>query len=333
MSGRHIVASFQSAEDIAGVVAPAIHRWAEDQGLGRGTLDEFTLKPYYDYLRQRYRHMDLDALTPPERDEHLRMQLRSLFVEQSVRETLPAVDMPKELWLRLEREREVGQEDLPAVWDRAAVDRVRESNTQKPILPVLTALLQPRNSRAVILGDPGSGKSTLVRFLAVSLIDPEANPLVREALPGCLPWPIELKTYIALRREGRCENFLDFWECQSRDHQWSIDRAQFERHLAKDGRVFVLFDGLDEVFDPGEREAVAEQIVSFCARYPNTRVLVTSRVIGYQRKALGGFGFTHFTLQDLNRDQVRDFVTRWYDLSLGERLDDARDRRDRILRG
>ncbi|MEQ9554059.1 MAG: hypothetical protein RIM23_31115 [Coleofasciculus sp. G3-WIS-01] len=44
----------------------------------------------------------------------------------------------------------------------------------------------------------------------------------------------------------------------------------------------LMFDGLDEVFDPGKREDVITDIHRFTNDYPDVRVIVTSRVIGYK---------------------------------------------------
>jgi len=46
--------------------------------------------------------------------------------------------------------------------------------------------------------------------------------------------------------------------------------------------VLMLFDGLDEVFDPGKREDVITDIHRFTNEYPDVQVIVTSRVIGYK---------------------------------------------------
>jgi hypothetical protein len=47
-----------------------------------------------------------------------------------------------------------------------------------------------------------------------------------------------------------------------------------EAYLREDGRAVVVFDGLDEIFEPQLREMVARQIGGFAARYPKTRVIV-----------------------------------------------------------
>jgi hypothetical protein len=93
----------------------------------------------------------------------------------------------------------------------------------------------------------------------------------------------------------------------------------------------VVFDGLDEVFDPEERAATSRAIAGFADRYPGVRVVVTSRIIGYSRTVLGNAGFAHFTLQELSERQVEAFLETWYELALHDRPDDARVRRERLL--
>ena len=50
--------------------------------------------------------------------------------------------------------------------------------------------------------------------------------------------------------------------------------------LLVSGSALVIFDGLDELLDTSARSQVAAIIEQFCAEYPLTRVLVTSRTIG-----------------------------------------------------
>ena len=64
--------------------------------------------------------------------------------------------------------------------------------------------------------------------------------------------------------------------------------------------------GLDEVFDPDERSGSS---ISFrpSRRYPQARIVVTSRIAGYDRTALGLAGFKHYTLLPLTLGQIRHF--------------------------
>ncbi len=76
-----------------------------------------------------------------------------------------------------------------------------------------------------------------------------------------------------------------------------------------------MFDGLDEVFDPVKREEIITDIHRFTNDYKNVRVIVTSRVIGYQQQKLRDAEFDHFMLQDLEDEQVEDFIQRWHDFT------------------
>jgi predicted NACHT family NTPase len=42
-------------------------------------------------------------------------------------------------------------------------------------------------------------------------------------------------------------------------------------------------------------------------------VIVTSRVIGYQRQTLDGAGFAHYMIQDLDTLRIHEFARRWYE--------------------
>jgi predicted NACHT family NTPase len=68
----------------------------------------------------------------------------------------------------------------------------------------------------------------------------------------------------------------------------------------------VVFDGLDEIFEPKRRNAVARQIDWFAKSHPRVRVAVTSRLIGYDRTVLDRAGFTTLMLDRLLATACRD---------------------------
>ncbi|HEV3469020.1 MAG TPA: DUF4062 domain-containing protein [Pyrinomonadaceae bacterium] len=331
---KHLAGTFSSCENLAEVAGPAIYRWAEEHGhlAARSTIAALDLTAYFNALAKRYQRLDLDALTPPQKEEYLQLQLRLVYVEQSVREEPPPVELPKEMWERLRREGEALPEDLPSGMAPEDVLRARELYFEKPPRPILDALTDPRHQHSLVLGDPGSGKSTLARYVLMSLINEEGDAKLRGAFPEHLPLLVELRTYAGLRAEGKCDTFLEFVEYLSKTEGWGLGKDALDDYLKTDGRAVVIFDGLDEIFDPEDREQAARRIAGFANAYPRARVVVTSRVVGYRRKVLADAGFSHFTLQDLDERQVAEFVDRWYALALSDRPDEAAARRERILR-
>ncbi|MFE1548477.1 HEAT repeat domain-containing protein [Streptomyces sp. NPDC058718] len=267
-------------------------------------------------VRQRYGGLDLEVLTPLQEqvDRPLVLQLRDVFVAQSVRADPPPVELPQELLRRLMDPAEAELHDLPPGIDRETVDRVRRAYQERPPLPVLDVLTAPEHDRVVLLGHPGSGKSTLARYLALALTSPEPPPGLA-ALHGSLPLIVELREYA--HPAWRERTFEDFLAHQHATEGLGLPPGTLATLLAGEGpySALVIFDGLDELFEKDVREAVARRIAGFAARHPRARLLVTSRGYGYRRAVLDGAGFTNFMLQDLDRDQIGAFAEQWFSLA------------------
>ena len=342
---------FKTADELASLVGASLYDKLIALGYGAPApqVTSFDLEKYYAALRKRYNVLALEGLTPPQKEEYLQIQLRAVFVEQNVRENPPPVELPKEVWEKLQRDKEIHPEDLPSGITLDDVRKAREAYYEKPSRPVLDVLTDSRYQHTIILGDPGSGKSTLARYVMLSLITPDPapspaqrgkgdrDPLSRltgegQGVGAYLPLLIELRTYAGLCADAKCETFLEFLEYLGKTEGWGLTAAALHNYLKNDGRAVVIFDGLDEIFDAEQREQITHQIVGFAGDYPKARVIMTSRVIGYRRKILTDAGFTHFTLQDLDEKQVETFVSRWYDLAMSDRPDEAKERRERILR-
>ncbi|NJL09303.1 MAG: NACHT domain-containing protein, partial [Calothrix sp. SM1_7_51] len=163
----------------------------------------------------------------------------------------------------------------------------------------------------VILGDPGSGKSTLLQYILLNWME-KPTPIV--------PLLIELRKYIQDRNAPK--DFLDFFH-QGSGVIYRLNKFQLHEQLLS-GNAFVMFDGLDEVFDPQIRSTVITEIIRFTNEYPKVRVIVTSRIVGYLARPLENAGFRHLTLQDLDPEQINKFIKQWYDLAFGNNPDKQR---------
>ncbi|WP_405616919.1 HEAT repeat domain-containing protein [Streptomyces sp. NBC_01508] len=268
------------------------------------------VEAYAGRVRGQYGRLDLEVLTPlSEQNEHPVVELREVFVAPLVRADPPQVELPRELMKRLVEQGELLEiGDLPPGTDSARLHQVREAYRQRPPADVLEIVADPQVKKVVLLGDPGAGKSTLARYLALALTSPEPQgPLA--ALDGWLPQVIELRLYAEERWRER--TFEDFLEHLHITEGMSVPADVLQERL-RCGKALVVFDGLDELFDPRVRAETARRIAAFAARYPDSRVVVTSRVIGYQRATLDGADFKHHMLQDLNEEQIAEFARLWY---------------------
>ena len=182
-----------------------------------------------------------------------------------------------------------------------------------------------------ILGDPGAGKSTLLQYIALEWINNlkyEAVYAIESEYDGNtrLPLLVELREYI--RDRNNPENFLDFF------HKGASVVCQLNKQdldvLLRSGNAIVMFDGLDEVVDIHDRNTVINEIINFTNLYPRAKVIVTSRLTGYNPQNLAGADFHHFTLQDFDDEKITEFITKWHDLTFSPGDPDKQRIKDRL---
>ena len=268
---------------------------------------EFDLKKYKEGIREQYGNLKLESLETSGYgyDE---LKLWQMFIPQNVRESqefMPQLhEIPKEYIQALrdtgQLETELSQEQLKSLRRRYFEQQTRS---------VLELIEDSNYKYLVILGDPGSGKSTLLQYIALQWAELPLKDLSLKPVPLL----IELRTYVRNYDGNKCKNFLDFLEKGS-GLSCHLPQEELHARLQK-GNVIMMFDGLDEVFNNAKREEIITDIHRFTNDYKNVQVIVTSRVIGYKPQKLRDAEFYHFMLQDLEEEQVEDFIQRWHDLT------------------
>lgn len=209
--------------------------------------------------------------------------------------------------------------DDPEEWIGPGSRHARELFLREPRTEQveLSAALRD-HARAVVLGDPGAGKTTLLRFLALqfalayrdhkpSAQDHEGN----DYGPTRLPIFFRVADYADRFAKDKNLKLSQFLAAPFANVAPEAAIAAVFNDALKRGQAFLMLDGLDEVIDPGDRALIATEIEDFVAGLDaRNRVIVTSRLAGYRAAALG-HSYQHFTLLDLERDQIAKFLHRW----------------------
>jgi len=171
--------------------------------------------------------------------------------------------------------------------------------------------------RWVVRGDPGAGKTTLLRHLAASL--------AREPEPFWIP---VLEPMSRLLREGGVLFGYLARRLERAGHPTRPLLDALER-AGQDGRLLLLFDGLDEV--PREQRAEAEALLrDLSGRWRTTPIVVTTRLIGYHSPSNA---FREVEVLPLDREQRREFLVRWSARRSGVLKDDRADAQLAVLEG
>jgi predicted NACHT family NTPase len=291
-----------------------------------GLPPDFNLETYREALVERYGTVDFASLEATGA-YYSEVRLWTVFVPQSVRECHEydpqLLEVPKDQLLRLVEKGELDAAQLAA--SEKLHDERRRAYVHQAPKPVLDVTNNAAVQRLVILGDPGSGKSSLLRFLALqwARLD-DANQRYTEPLPLL----IELREYT----RWDCPSSKGFLKYLHEASTWHRLNQQTLKHLLEQpNRVLLLLDGLDEVFDPVERERVVNDIHRFSNDHKQVRIVVTSRVVGYQPHRLRSAEFSHFMLQDLDKGQISHFLDQWHQVTFDKSQEqEAATKRERL---
>ncbi|MFF6784355.1 HEAT repeat domain-containing protein [Streptomyces sp. NPDC012510] len=266
-------------------------------------------------LERRYREVALktcdivDLANLPISDRDLatkELLLRSLYVSLRVGVDIPPGTESQELDTKLQ--------DIEG--RRKAPDGARGTAKRFSVGERLQA-----SKRLVVLGDPGAGKSTMLRWIATAYLlrmkaDPDWNQLPDA---GTLPDTDWLPLLIRCREIDESKDLGSLEEIirqHLRNYQFSDRDAESLAatllDAIRDGRVLLLFDGLDEISHPALRAKFCRHIEQVHIAYPESSIIVTSRIVGYREMGVRiTRGFEHVTVLDLTPEDKNDFAHRW----------------------
>lgn len=146
--------------------------------------------------------------------------------------------------------------------------------------------------KLMILGKPGAGKSTFLRYLAT-------NCCKENHFPDYVPILLELKT---LGNEEDCDLLKLIHK------EFGFGTINDTQQILDSGKAFILLDALDELSPPLRRKT-QNNISKFCKRYYKNRIIITCRNQSDDYKLPM---FNYVELADFNVNQVKQFANNWF---------------------
>ena len=134
----------------------------------------------------------------------------------------------------------------------------------------------------VLLGDPGTGKTTLLNYLVWLLARPTVDTWTKRMGGWLLPVPMVLREQ-RLRGITNFDGLLDTFFSQPKSEP--LRKGKYLYQMLEEGRALVLLDGIDEIGDPKAREDLRSAVFEGFDRYPRCRWLLSSRIVGYDEVA------------------------------------------------
>ncbi len=190
--------------------------------------------------------------------------------------------------------------DKPTAFGRFDIERLKQMSINPEATPpdakrINGLRLVVEKGNLFILGKPGAGKTTFLKYIAVKAAEQTIDKVpIFVSLKEWSDSKLELLPFIAKRFD-----ICGFPVAQP-----------FVEELLKSGSAIVLFDGLDEVNqESGQRDQQVRWMKEFLDQYDRTQCLITCRV------AASDYTFEPFTyleLADFTEAQIKTFVSNWF---------------------
>ncbi|MCI0530176.1 MAG: NACHT domain-containing protein, partial [Nitrospira sp.] len=240
----------------------------------------------------------------------LRLPLESVYIRLQAIGELPPVHM----LFDVETLKARGMLPAPesTFWEKThqLVDTQHPNLKPLPVpVPVEVALQQSHH--LVVLGEPGSGKTTLLRYLALQFAQQQAKSILGLTTER-LPIYLRLVDYAEALVRDVILSLCDFIVKALAAAASSPPPFIIEEEL-RQGRCILLLDGLDEV-SRELRQKVVDQIDDFLnsSDYSPNRVVVTSRIAGYQTVRLKARSAKTYTLHPFQPTDIETFARKWF---------------------
>ncbi|MDJ0798177.1 MAG: NACHT domain-containing protein [Calothrix sp. MO_167.B12] len=151
-----------------------------------------------------------------------------------------------------------------------------------------------RYSKLMVLGKPGAGKTTFLKYLAMQCIE---GKLLAKYVP----------IFVTLKDFAEADGTPDLLTYLYQKIHVDIDIVVIQKIIQK-GCAFILLDGLDEVREE-DTKRVLRQIRDFSEQFHINQFVITCRIAA---KEYTFESFTEIEVADFDKEQITIFAQNWF---------------------
>lgn len=189
---------------------------------------------------------------------------------------------------------------------------IKELEGSKPVWDFLNVAQQQQPQFApafAIIGAPGSGKTTLMQYIALSLIKDKKLIKSNNYTPILLFLREHTKSIIEKEPPTLSQLVQIHFSQHKRYQNLKPPSNYFEEQLMK-GNCLIMLDGLDEVANENQRKKVSSWVNEQIKIYRQCPFILTSRPQGYKTAPLENVNVLE--VQPFNYQQIKKFIHNWY---------------------
>jgi hypothetical protein len=259
---------------------------------------------YLDYLSAEYGIITLEGMPVDQEVGSRPFRLEDLYVPLEVESTTAqeakSIDEPQT------GDPAPSEDDLPAPVKRRSVGSVLQTD-----------------AHIAILGAPGSGKSTLVKRLAVAYGDRRRLNASEDGLPEGTWFPLVIRCrHMGFSVERPISEIIRDGFLRTERPELVEEFIQLIGTQLRAGNILLLIDGLDEIPTTRARSSFVSQLRTFLARYPGIKLVLTSREVGFRQVAGVVYSICSvYKVAELSESSITTLVKAWHREVVGSGAD------------
>ncbi|MFN6566297.1 NACHT domain-containing protein [Dendronalium sp. ChiSLP03b] len=236
-----------------------------------------------DWLDPYWKHLDRKCRTMRVLDMNEPILIDSIYVRFNILKNIQGRRQQTIQYLLNNSEKESSNK---------TVKRLPFSGNEEHV-PALEAAIQHR--KLMILGKPGAGKTTFLKYLAIHFPAAESKENI-------------IPVFIALRDISNNERKISLGDAVIQEFTNYIPNSENTvKKLLERGQCLILLDGLDEI--KAENNNICRQIDEFTEQFPDNRFIITCR------SAACDYVFNTFTeveIADFEHEEIEAFARNWF---------------------